>query len=208
MRWWRNETGIRVSWTGIAGARDDERLCRASGGARDVCRSVGRAGRRPVATGGGGTGGGAQPDHQHAAGDADRRRGDLPRLACFGRRQACRRRRPQPGRIHGAGCRGRAGISPMRSRWCAFARRRCRTRCRRASAPWPPSWAATTMPWRRRAWRPRRARWSNRSISMRRDRSSSRAIAKRSSAPSRWRSRRAPNAACCCRSPRRFTVRC
>ena len=49
---------------------------------------------------------------------------------------AGRRRRPQPRRIHGAGRRRRARVSPTRCRWCAFARRRCRRRCRPASARW------------------------------------------------------------------------
>ena len=73
---------------------------------------------------------------QHPAGDAHRRHRLLPRLAG---RNAARCRRSWPG-IRSAStprwsppARSR---SPTRCRWCAFAPRRCRRRCRSAPARW------------------------------------------------------------------------
>ena len=66
---------------------------------------------------------------------------------------------------------GALDVRATRCRWCASARRRCRTRCRPVSARWPRSSASTTPAWRRRAPRRRRGRWSSRSTSTRRTRS-------------------------------------
>ncbi len=94
----------------------------------------------------------SQPDGQHAAGDADRRRRRVARVAGRGR-AASRRSSPAT-----ASASTRRWSRPARSRFatrcrsCASARRRCRTRCRRASARWRRSSAST----RRRS--PRSAR--------------------------------------------------
>ncbi len=87
---------------------------------------------------------GAQPDGQHAAGDARGRRCGVARLARRRRRRgrswspatawANTRRWSPPARSR----------SPTRCRWCASARRRCRRRCRPAWARWPRSSASTT----------------------------------------------------------------
>ena len=81
----------------------------------------------------------AQPHGEHAAGDADRRR---RRAGAPGWPRAAPRRPSSPAT---ASASTRRWSPPARwrfatrCRWCAFARRRCRTPCRRASARWPRS---------------------------------------------------------------------
>ena len=142
----------------------------------------------------------AQPDRQHAAGDARRpaspsgARGARP----AGRRRD--RRRPQPRRIHGAGRGRRARASPTPCRWCAFARRRCRTRCPPARARWRRSSACddagvAAACARGGAGRGRRAGQFQRAGPGRHRRPQG----ARSSARSWQRRRAAPSARCCCR---------
>ena len=78
----------------------------------------------------------AGPDHQHPAGDAGGRRRCYRAWLAEGGARARAGRRPLPGRVHGAGRRRRARASRTRCRWCAFARRRCRRRCRSGRARW------------------------------------------------------------------------
>ena len=90
--------------------------------------------------------GSAQPDDQHPAGDADGGLSPLSRLARAGGAPPDVVAGHSSGRIHRAGRRRRADASRTRCRWCAFARRRCRKRCRSARARWRRSWASTTRP--------------------------------------------------------------
>ena len=113
------------------------------GGAADARRGVGGARPRRRAPDPRRPEGAARPDDQHPAGDADRRSRLLSRLAGRDEGGARRRRRPFARRVQRARRRRRAAASPTRCRWCAFAPRRCRKRCRSAPARWRRSSAST-----------------------------------------------------------------
>ena len=89
-----------------------------------------------------GAGGRAPAHRQHPARHPGHERGRAAR-AGRARHRAGLGGRPQPGRIFGAGGRGRADAARTRWRRCAGAASTCRRRCRWAKAPWPPSSPST-----------------------------------------------------------------
>ena len=131
-----------VSRTGIAIRRHDGRLRRASGDPGNVRRSLRRARAGSVGAGHGGPGIRSQPDREYPAGDADRRRGGLARLA-GGRRRRCLPSLPATASANTARSSPRArSPSRTRCRWCGFARRRCRRRSPPVSVRWRRSWVS------------------------------------------------------------------
>ena len=141
---------------------------------------------------------------EHAAGDADRRRRGLARVARGGRAAAGDRGRPQPGRIHGAG-RRRCARVPRRGAAGALSRAGdAGSRAGGRRARWPRSWASTTTPCVAALRRGGAGRGGRGGQLQRpgpdRDRRPQR---RRSSARSRPARRGAPSAACCCRCRRR-----
>ena len=117
------------------------------------------------------------------------------------------RRRPQPRRIFGAVRGGIVRPSRPPPSCSSCAARRCRRRCRSASARWRRC-SARTSSWRRRSpTPPRRAKCARSPTTMTRARSCCPATRARSTAPSRWPRTWAPSARSRCRCRRRSIAR-